>query len=107
MIGGGTPLLPSSTKSSSIPLPVRWLVRSSEELEAKDEEPNENFLVGGAGGLRRLELRGVCDLEPGAAADKLDAAEPGRSGSDPIDWPRVRDCETSFREDWRTGSREV
>lgn len=82
----------------------------------------ENFLVGGAGGLRRVALpRGVLDREPGMAvpvpvlvpvredADKFDAADPGRSvGSIELGgWFSVNDCETSFSDDWRTGSRDV
>lgn len=87
MMGGGTPFAPSLTRSTSDPF--RWLVRSSDELEARDEEPNENFLVGGAGGLRLLELMGVCDREPGTGVrdepERLDAADPGRSGSEPFE----------------------
>ena len=52
-------------------------------------EDIENFLVGGAGGLRRVPPRGVDDLEEGFGletmvvvrdeADKLDAADSGLS----------------------------
>jgi hypothetical protein len=57
----------------------------------------ENFLVGGAGGFRRVALpMGVFDRDPGAGvreeADKFDAADPGRSvGSTALAWLRVKD----------------
>ena len=62
-------------------------------------EDTENFLLGGAGGLRRTPPRGVLDREPGIgvredpAADMLDADDPGRSiGSTGVGgWSRVKD----------------
>jgi hypothetical protein len=106
-------LAPSCTKSTSEPL-CPTLSRSSDEaVEASELDDTENFLLGGAGGLRRTPLTGVADREPAVVvrevAEKLDAAELGRSVCVPLGegWPRVRDSDTSLRDDWRTGSREV
>lgn len=90
--------------------------KSSDELEVREvPDETENFLLGGAGGLRLVALllpKGVLDLEPGMGVrddiDRLDAADPGLSvGSGGACWLSVSDSETSFSEDWRTGSRDV
>jgi hypothetical protein len=75
------------------------------------------FLLGGAGGLRLTPLTGVWDLDPALGVledvDWNEAAEPGRSIPRVCPCPfsscpfKVRDSETSLRDDWRTGSRDV
>jgi hypothetical protein len=52
MIGGGTPLAPASTRSSPS-MPDMPSVGVPSSLDDTVLDPVENFLEGGAGGLRR------------------------------------------------------
>jgi hypothetical protein len=103
-MGGGTPLPPSCSNSDSPPHdPERF--RSSEEAVEVIELLELYFLLGGAGGFRRIPLTGVWDLEPALGVFEFDwneAAEPGLFSAS-----SVRDSETSFSDDCRTGSRDV
>lgn len=101
MIGGGTPLAPSLTRSSvppTMPITGDWtgvplrLRSESEVLLAR-----ENFFCGGAGAF--LRLRGGEAPESECSSDLDELADFGRSSE--------ADCDTSRSDDWRTGSREV
>jgi hypothetical protein len=105
-MGGGTPLPPSCSNSDSPPYEPDRLRSSDEAADPIDMDEVLYFLLGGAGGFRRIPLTGVEDLEPAfvvlEAVDWNEAAEPGLLGAS-----SVRDSDTSLRDDCRTGSREV